>query len=81
MTPEGCSANIGVKPLAAAATIIPLVNDTLVFLAITGRIYCNSYAGRTLQVGVRILLFGDYLPAFSKAILQDGQAYYLLVLS
>jgi hypothetical protein len=71
----------GVKPYAAATAAIPLINDTLVFLAITWRLSCNSYALHTLQHGIRTLVFGDYLPMFSKAMLQDGQAYYLLVLA
>ncbi|KAF8810307.1 hypothetical protein BYT27DRAFT_7092581 [Phlegmacium glaucopus] len=66
-----------VKPFSAVATIVPLINDTLVFLAIAWRLFCNSYAPCTLRNGVRIFIFGDYLPAFSKALLQDGQAYYL----
>ena len=39
------------------------------------------YDPYTLESGIRLLIFGDYLPVFSKAFLQDGQAYYLLVLS
>jgi len=70
-----------VQPFLAAATIIPLVNDTLVFLAITWCLCCNSSASHTLKDGIRVLVFGDYLPVFTKALLQDGQAYYLLVLS
>ena len=69
-----------VKPFAAAAFFIPLINDTLVFLAMTWRLSRNSYACRTLEHDVRVFVFGDYLPMFSKAMLQDGQAYYLLVL-
>ena len=70
--------NSDVNPILAATTIILLVNDTLVFLAISWRLSRNSY---TLESGIRLLIFGDYLPVFSKALLQDGQAYYLLALS
>ena len=35
--------NGGIDPYAAAATIIPLINDTLVFVAITWRLSLNSY--------------------------------------
>ena len=69
-----------INPFAAAATIIPLINDTLTFLAITWRLLRNSYV-HTLNSGIRLVVFGDYLPVFSKALLQDGQAYYLLALS
>ena len=68
----------GVNPFVAATTIIPLINDTLVFLAITWRLTRNSYDDHTLRSEIRILIFGDYLPVFSKVLLQDGQAYYLL---
>ena len=71
--------NGGINPFVAATTIIPLINDTLVFMAITWRLSCNSYARHTIKNGIRFLVFGDYLPVFSKALLQDGQAYYLLV--
>ena len=68
----------GINPYAAATTIVPLINDTLVFLAISWRLSRNSYEPYTLKSGIRFLIFGDYLPVFSKALLQDGQAYYLL---
>ena len=69
-----------VKLFVQIAATIPVINDTLVFLAISWRLYSNSYAGPTLRNGLQVLIFGDYLPRFSKAMLQDGQAYYLLVL-
>jgi hypothetical protein len=68
-----------VKPFVTTAAIIPLINDTFVFLAITWRLADNSYARPTLKDGLRVLIFGDYLPKFSKAMLQDGQAYYLSI--
>ena len=72
----------GSNPFVAAATIIPLINDTLVFLAISWHLCRNSYyLPYTFKSGIRLLIFGDYLPVFSRALLQDGQAYYLLALS
>ena len=70
----------GINPFVTATIIIPLINDTLVFLAISWRLYRNSYDPYTLRGGIRFLFFGDYLPVFSKVLLQDGQAYYLLAL-
>ena len=63
--------------------MIPLIYDTLVFLAITWRLSRNSYdpGPNTLESGIKFLIFGDYLPVFSKALLRDGQAYYLLAIS
>ena len=71
----------GVDPYAAEITIIGFIYDTLVFLAITWRLSRNSYDPYTLQSGIKFFIFGDRLPAFSKAFLRDGQAYYLLALS
>jgi len=68
-----------IRPNTGAVAIILLVSDTIVFLAVTWRLYRNSYARRTITDGVRVLVYGDYLPAFSRLMLQDGQAYYLLV--
>ena len=70
--------NAAISPFVAAATIIPLINDTFVFIAITWRLSCNSYDPYTFGSSIRILIFGDYLPVFSKVMLQNGQAYYLL---
>lgn len=71
--------NSKVESYVGAASIIPLVNDTLVFLTITYRLVTNSHMEYTLKDGFRTLVFGDYLPAFSRALLQDGQRYYLSV--
>ena len=79
-TPAVCF-DSGVNPFVAAVTIIPLINDTLVFLAISWRLSRNSYEPYTLKSGIRFLIFADYLPVFSKTFLRDGQAYYLLALS
>ncbi|KAF8815908.1 hypothetical protein BYT27DRAFT_7186374 [Phlegmacium glaucopus] len=69
--------NGNAKPHLGAAATISLINDTIVFLSITWRLWGNSYAGRTMKDGIRVLVFGEYLPAFSRSMLQDGQAYYL----
>ncbi|KAF8898069.1 hypothetical protein CPB84DRAFT_1748075 [Gymnopilus junonius] len=57
--------------------IIPLVNDTLVFLAISFRLMTNTHVDLNLKSGVKTVLSGAYLPAFSKTLFQDGQIYYL----
>ena len=73
--------NSAINRFVAAATIIPLINDSFVFLAISWRLTRNAYDQYTLENGIRFLIFGDYLPVFSKVLLKDGQAYYLLALS
>ncbi|KAF9045140.1 hypothetical protein BJ165DRAFT_1475549 [Panaeolus papilionaceus] len=71
--------NFAFKPYIGAGGIIPVVNDTLVFLAISWRLLANARTQLGLQTRMNLkeLIAGDYLPAFSRAIFQDGQAYYL----
>ncbi|KAF8154825.1 hypothetical protein B0H34DRAFT_538909 [Crassisporium funariophilum] len=69
--------NGSLAPYVVASGIIPLVNDTFIFVAITWRLLQNSYAEATLKNGVKNILSGKHLPAFSRALLHDGQAYYL----
>ncbi|KAF8154826.1 hypothetical protein B0H34DRAFT_718046 [Crassisporium funariophilum] len=75
--PTNYCLNGSLAPYVSAAAIIPLVNDTLVFLAITYRLMSNAHRDYSIKDGVRVLVFGDYMPAFSRALLQDGQVYYL----
>ena len=65
---------------SVAGTITPLINDTIVFFAISWRLCYNNNWGRpTVRNGVRMVIFGDHLPGFSKSLLQDGQIYFLSV--
>ena len=61
----------------ALAALMPLINDFLVFSATSYALMKNSYEDVTIKTGFRILIFGQHLPAFSRAVLKDGQAYYL----
>jgi len=60
-----------------ASGIIPLVNDTLVFIAISWRLVRGSHRGPIRKGGSWSFIFGKHLPAFSRSLLQDGQVYYL----
>jgi hypothetical protein len=64
-----------------AAAITPLINDGIVFFAISWRLWRNTWARRTVKNSVRSMVYGDYLPTFSKSLLQDGQIYFLSVFS
>ena len=67
-----------VKPFAVPlCVIVPLVNDTLVLLAVTVGLVMNTRLDPTLKEGIRTVMYGDYLPAFSRAMLRDNQMYYL----
>ncbi|TFK41527.1 hypothetical protein BDQ12DRAFT_764937 [Crucibulum laeve] len=57
------------------------IHDTLVFLAISWRLFSISHVDNNTRKGLKVVLFGHYLPAFSKAILHDGQVYYLMSLA
>jgi hypothetical protein len=70
--------NGSMEEYVIASGIIPLVNDTLVFIAITWRLVRGSRSGSTRKGGSWSFIFGKHLPAFSRSLLQDGQVYYLL---
>jgi hypothetical protein len=60
------------------ALLMPAVNDTLVFLATSWAFKWNSLApSGNVKEGLNIMVLGKNLPAFSKSILRNGQAYYL----
>ncbi|KAF7373748.1 hypothetical protein MSAN_00586300 [Mycena sanguinolenta] len=65
------------KSYAGGIGITPLIHDTIVFLAISWRLFENSHVGHGLTENIRAFWTGEYLPRFSKAILKDGQLYYL----
>ena len=72
--------NVGLEPYAAAAAIIPLVHDTLIWLCISWRLLMGShidYSSYGHLEALKIIMSGKGLPAFSKALLHDGQLYYL----
>ncbi|KAF5372246.1 hypothetical protein D9758_004981 [Tetrapyrgos nigripes] len=61
-----------------------LLHDTLVFLAISYKLYRNahleeeSWNVRGLGSRTGVFFLGKKLPAFSRALLKDGQVYYLI---
>ncbi|KAH9476102.1 hypothetical protein JR316_0011672 [Psilocybe cubensis] len=75
-----------ISPYIALDFVMPLVHDTLVFLAISWRLatntlYNNANRDSIIKQGVRAMVFGHYMPAFSRALLQDGQIYYLTTIT
>lgn len=63
----------------ASSAIMPLIHDALVFGAITWRMTLDSHTDVASEqnIGIKAILWGQYLPAFTRSILQDGQVYYL----
>ena len=55
-----------------------LVYDTLVFITISWRLCKISYVKPPgPRESLQLLLFGEYLPIFTKSLYRDGQVYYL----
>ncbi|KAF7344236.1 hypothetical protein MVEN_01714800 [Mycena venus] len=69
------------KPYAIAMGITPVIHDTVIFLAISWRLFGNSHIDRGLKGNIRAFFTGEYLPRFSKAVLKDGQLYYLCIVA
>ncbi len=65
------------KKSSVLAATIPLVHDTLIFLATSWAFMRYSYTDVGVKDGFKVVVLGKHLPAFSKSIMRDGQAYYL----
>ncbi|KAF5329509.1 hypothetical protein D9619_009327 [Psilocybe cf. subviscida] len=61
-----------------AAAVVPLVNDSVLFGALALRMLRSSYQERSLKGDIKAMVFGEHLPMVSRALLQNGQAYFLL---
>ncbi|EMD35665.1 hypothetical protein CERSUDRAFT_96777 [Gelatoporia subvermispora B] len=77
--PTNYCLNASLKSYASAAGITPLIHDTLVFVAISLRLLMNSRVDwrRDWKLQARAFVTGEYLPVFSRALLQDGQLYFM----
>ena len=69
--------DVTVKSFALVCIVIPFINDTLVLLAVTIGLGMHARIEPKLKQGIRTVMYGDYLPAFSRAMLRDNQMYYL----
>jgi hypothetical protein len=64
--------------VATLLTFLPVfVHDGLIFIATSWALMRVSYSDLNVKRGIGVMVFGRHLPAFSKSILRDGQAYYL----
>lgn len=61
----------------SASPITLAINDTFVFFAISWRLLSDSWTDIKSKPSFKVIALGQYLPAFSRALLQDGQVYYL----
>ncbi|KDR73856.1 hypothetical protein GALMADRAFT_71553 [Galerina marginata CBS 339.88] len=66
------------KPIVSSIAFGVLVNDSLIFVAISFRLMQIAQPEEMkLKEVLKAVVFGNNLPAFSRALLRDGQAYYL----
>ncbi|KAF8154764.1 hypothetical protein B0H34DRAFT_799509 [Crassisporium funariophilum] len=65
----------------SASVFMILTNDTLIFIAVTYKVYMMFLdSDATPNERVHTLFLGRSLPALAKAIMQDAQFYYLVAL-
>ncbi|KAJ6537496.1 hypothetical protein DFH09DRAFT_1400206 [Mycena vulgaris] len=65
-------------PYTGAASIMPTVFDTAVFVAISYRFVGNTHLKYSWREMCCALVSGAALPVFSKALFRDGQVYYMI---
>ena len=68
-------------PYVGATVIVPFVNDTVLFLSLAWRLQDAAYIPeqeKAMSRGFSVVA-GRYLPRMSRALLQNGQAYFLCV--
>ena len=58
------------KCFSMVSVIVLLINDTLVFMAVMVGLVKNTHLEPTLKEGIRVVMYGNYLPAFSRAIIK-----------
>ncbi|KAJ7619698.1 hypothetical protein FB45DRAFT_1096120 [Roridomyces roridus] len=79
--------NASSKPYMGAAGVTPVAHDTIIFLAISWRLFQNSHTTTVTREshldmkGVVSFFTGSKLPRFSRALLHDGQVYYLVTVA
>ncbi len=74
---EYCTTLPVIPTYTGASAIIPGVNDTLLFFALAWRVQRHSYVDHGPIGSFKSIVLGQHLPRFSKALLQNGQAYIL----
>ncbi|KAF9044940.1 hypothetical protein BJ165DRAFT_1404214 [Panaeolus papilionaceus] len=72
---------VEIREYIITSTVISLVHDTLVLLAISWRLMTFTHTDPDIRRGVKTMVFGDYLPAFSRSLLHDGQKFYTATVS
>ncbi|KAF7373763.1 hypothetical protein MSAN_00587900 [Mycena sanguinolenta] len=63
------------------AAIMPLINDTAIFFAISYRILIHTIVEDSLLARLRIFFGGSGLSALSQALLRSGQQFYFIAVA
>ncbi|KAJ6465729.1 hypothetical protein C8R45DRAFT_877293, partial [Mycena sanguinolenta] len=63
------------------AVIMPLINDTAIFLAINYRILAHTIVADSFLARLRIFFGGNGLSALSQALLRGGQHFYFIAVA
>ncbi|KAF7334222.1 hypothetical protein MSAN_02383500 [Mycena sanguinolenta] len=61
--------------------IVPLINDTAIFLAINYRILAHTIVADSVAARVRIFFGGTGLSTLMQALLRSGQHFYLIAVA
>ncbi|KAF7373765.1 hypothetical protein MSAN_00588100 [Mycena sanguinolenta] len=73
--------NTALPAYTEMATIMPLINDTAIFLAINYRILAHMIVADSLLARVRAFFRGTGLSALSQALLRSGQHFYFIAVA
>ncbi|KAF7373759.1 hypothetical protein MSAN_00587400 [Mycena sanguinolenta] len=63
------------------AVIVPLINDTAIFFAISYRILAHTIVMDSIVAHLRVFLGGTGLSTLSQALLRSGQHFYLIAVA
>ncbi|KAF7336025.1 hypothetical protein MSAN_02316200 [Mycena sanguinolenta] len=64
-----------------AMVIMPLINDTAIFLAINYRILAHTIIAGSLMAWLRVFCGGAGLSALSRALIESGQHFYFVAVA
>ncbi|KAJ7882882.1 hypothetical protein B0H13DRAFT_1629275, partial [Mycena leptocephala] len=69
--------NASARSYTGAPGITQIIHDTTIFLVISWRLVQALHTDHGFRQNFRAFMTGQYLPDFSRAVLKDGQFYYL----
>ncbi|KAJ6454590.1 hypothetical protein C8R45DRAFT_1222739 [Mycena sanguinolenta] len=64
-----------------AAAIVPMINDTAIFLAINYRILAHTIVADSFVARLQVFFGGNGLSTISRALIQSGQHFYLVAVA